>query len=383
MLKMGVPSVAKDIYMMGKHCPSIVTTGGSDFVSLYSLATDTGRDIVPDYKWFVVYYGDVNYAHTMISNSIRAYNNLSYSRQQGSLLVRNTLSFLVLSMASLQRLYGSISLCNSGALTSARTLWNEAAALLIGSLEGSSEEGIADDDGYLTHFWANYLCEPFGICDMGYSRVNHGIMILLNTGRAALDARQCSIANEHVAQIGKNLLIPFIQGSLLYSSVNFLIHSVNGEQYDFIHTAGYISGRFVLPYVYSIDHKKAALLDRYINFDMDSNYDRKSNIQVFQIFEDAITKLTGVDCADVGFLQIAQLGVCPGKLGDPNAFSGGSPQKIWIWSLLFLIFLTLIVLLFWRKCRKSAPAINENRPKDEEEITFPNPTATGAGHQLD
>jgi hypothetical protein len=372
---MGVPSLARDVYMMGKHCPSIITTGGNDFVSLYSLATDTGRDIVPDYNWFVIYYGDENYAHTMISNVIRGYNNLSYSRQQGSLLIRNTLSYLVLPMASLQRFYGSISLCNNGGLTSARTLWNEAAAMLIGSLEGNSEKGISDYDGYLAHFWANYLCEPYGVCDMGYSRVNHVIMILLNTGRAALEARQCSIVEEHVTQISKKMLIPFIQGSLFYSSANGLIHSSDSEIFDFLHTSGYISSRFVLPYVYSVDRYGASLLDRYLNFDMESNHDRNSNIQVFQVFEDAITKLTGVDCSDVGYLNNIQLGVCPGKLGDPKALSGGSFDKLWVWSLLFFLLMTAFLWFLWRKKRKPTVEVNENRPKDEEEISFPNQPA--------
>jgi len=383
MLMMGAPSLARDIYMMGKHCPSMISTEGNDFVSLYSLATDTGRDIVPDYQWFVMYYGDMDYAHAHISSIIRAYSQSIYSRQQGALLIRNALSYLVLSMASLQRLFGAISLCNSGALTSARNLWNEAAALLIGSLEGRSEEGVLDNDGYLAHFWANYLCEPFGVCDTGYSRVNHVIMILLNSGRAALDAKQCSIVEEHVSQISKKLLIPFIQGSLLYSSANMVIHSGDSRTFDFLHTSGYISSRVILPYVNLVNRREVALLDRYLNFDMEMNYDRNSNIKVFQIIEETISKLSGIDCSDVGYLKNMQLGVCPGKPGDPQLQSGGSMDSLWVGFLLFAILFALLAWIVLQRGRK--PSSNENLgnvQKDEEEISFPNPVTT-IQHQID
>jgi hypothetical protein len=371
MIAMGATPAAKDIYFNGKHSPLRVTTGGHEFLSLYNLAIDEERNIVPDFKLFTQYYHDSQYAHTTIGNIISAIRDNTYSKIQGSLLVRNTLSYLILSMASLQRLYSATSHCNTGAVINARTLWNEAAALLIGSLEGSNEEGIADDDGYLSHFWANYLCSSFGVCDMGYARVNRVIILLFNSGRAALDADQCAIAQDHALQISKNLLVPFIQGSLLYSSEASLIHSKDSHLYDFVHTAGYISSRYVLPYVYSVNPQGASLIEHYLDFDLNNlNDDRTSTREVFRVLEEAIIQMSGIDCSDVGYLKDVQLGVCRGQLGDPSASHERSSSVRWLWLLLVLL---LFGLFIWCDRRKERKVFDESQPEknaiDEEEIT--------------
>ena len=79
---------------------------------------------------------------------------------------------------------------------------DSAAALLIGSLEGTEKGGSVLDDGELLWNLANKKAFMFQTMNnLGYSKVNEALMSLLYTAKVELDAVLCLALNNTVHRI--------------------------------------------------------------------------------------------------------------------------------------------------------------------------------------
>ena len=95
-----------------------------------------------------------------------------------------------------------------------RNSLDEAAAYIIGSLEGPLRGGSPSSSGLLVYALAKEMCNAFGTCaSSGDPLVNEKLVRLFKDASGnAVEEETCERVVEDVAEIKKALLVPIIQG---------------------------------------------------------------------------------------------------------------------------------------------------------------------------
>jgi len=128
-------------------------------------------------------------------------------------------------------------------LAMASDSWDKAAAILIGSLEGTQENGT--DEGYMFYDLAQQYCQEFGTCLDSSTGIdaNEQLVSLLFTGRGASLENSCRALKKAADEISTLLLIPIIQGAL--STSTQLAKNENLQA----RAEGYVYSRALSPFV--------------------------------------------------------------------------------------------------------------------------------------
>lgn len=318
MLRMEAYDAAKDVYMLGKH--AIVENGSRvGPLSLHSLATAVERNISPSFQLFNMYFSDQNYANSAImkvfNEPIIPFVKGKSSGQKRAMIV-GILRYMVTPMAALQKLYEAVDSCNIVSTTISKISnkrWDEAAALLIGSMEGSKSGG--NEDGYLMHGLASDLCLPFGVCGKrGQAQVNILMREALYAGSSSLSTQSCDNVLDSAMAIEDLMLIPLIQASLLQTFENSKL-DVNSAD-ESLATA-YVYSHAVLPYIKD-QTKVSAVIEKNFNFELSGSPVEDGWQTVFLALETAVDNMDNVNCRDVGYLSMADAGIC----SDDGAING-------------------------------------------------------------
>jgi hypothetical protein len=298
LLSQNASNACQDIYLYGKHAV-VNGVNGAETLSLSQLATTSDRTVVPQYEKFEQYFGsDSKYAETMIIRAMSAINFPGASVSQLRAIAVNSMQYLVLYMAILQEMYAALADCNSNdALKTidASEAWDRAAALLIGSVEGTADGGTVDGQSF--YALAKARCSQFGTCgNSGNSEVNERIISLLYTGRGEVQARSCSALLRAIDEIERLLLVPLMQSTLHFAIQNE--KEPAGSQ-DADLAEGYISSLSILPLVDDANRVSATTIETNLAFQLKSKPMPDGSGAVFNALA-AIYAEMGVDCSNVG-----------------------------------------------------------------------------------
>ena len=241
LLQMKAYNAVDELYTYGKHGRG--SNGVS--ISIGQLATTKHRSIVPEFDAFIRYYTQDTYADDIIRTALDPLQ-LSWTDEQRRTVVIKATQVLVMYFAALQNAYEAVSDCNGQTLESSRSSsdsWDRAAAMLIGSLEGTKKNGTVV--GYMFYDLAQQHCSDFGTCldDITNVDVNEELVSLLYTGRGAALSNSCRALEKAADELSSLLLIPIIQGALSTSMV--LSNGENLQQ----RAEAYVYSRALVPFV--------------------------------------------------------------------------------------------------------------------------------------
>jgi hypothetical protein len=344
LLQMKAYSAAEELYTYGKH----VRGANGATASFGQLATTKHRNVVPEFDKFKQYYDDEDsFADEIIRGAISSSKldwEDKWTDEQRRVLVIRTIQVLVTYFAALQNAYEAVADCRAQTSSSQPSdSWDKAAALLIGSLEGTEKNGTSE--GYMLFELGQEHCIEFGTCadDTTSNQVNEEMLSLLYTGRGAVLSGSCRALEKAANEISSLLLIPIIQGALSTSSALTI-----ADDFE-LRAEAYVYGRALVPFVRK--RKAANDIDSYLAYPGPSDK-RHTEQKVYAALATAYPRMN-VDCEDIGMAN------------GNDTCSGVVYVSDYIWyvvgSVCVLLFACCGVCIWLRTRRKSAEP--ENNPR--------------------
>ena len=328
----------KDYYSLGRYA-SVETSQGEEVFSLKDLATTTSRQIVPAYEYFERHFeGELDedasdYSDHIIERTLGTGTTWTgATAEQKTEIVVKTMQYMVVYMASLENMYEAIDDCESNDAqrnANSANLWDRAAALMIGSLEGT--EGGGSDHGLMMYSLANKRCEQFQRCEpsTGKAELNTQLINLLYSGRGETMVNNCEALKKSTQEIEALLQVPLIQGTLRYALAN----EKRGANKSKGLAEGFVFSRSILPYVEEANGKAGRVIQTNMDFVNDPVPDGAR--AVFRAFAEAIPNMSNVDCEKVGVVDGIG-GVC-----DNNS-SSSARQRVAVTS--FVVSFTAVIV---------------------------------------
>ena len=287
LLQMKAYNAVDELYTYGKHARG--SNGVS--ISLGQLATTKHRSIVPDFDAFVRYYTQDTYADNIIRTALDPLQRSWTDGQRRTVVIKAT-QVLVMYFAALQNAYEAVSDCNAQKLETSRSSdsWDRAAAMLIGSLEGTKKNGTIE--GYMFYDLAQEHCKEFGTCldDITNVDINEKLVSLLYTGRGASLSNSCRALEKAADELSSLLLIPIIQGALSTSMA--LSNGENLQQ----RAEAYVYSHALVPFVRKRD--AANDLDFYLGNPAPSDK-RHTATKTYAALATAYPDMN-IDCENIG-----------------------------------------------------------------------------------
>ncbi len=355
LLSMKAYDAADNLYTYGKHSNSI--SDGS--LSLFHLATTQDREMVPSYDAFVRYYRNQYddpslYADHIIRAALANTGDKQWNDAQRRIIVLKSAQVLIMYFSALQPLYEAAANCGSSEdrmLDDFGDLWDQGAAFMIGSIEGTKTNGT--HDGYMLYDLAQEYCKEFGTClpDKTGVVVNDRLISLLYTGRGALLSNSCGTVRKAVNGISSLLLIPMIQGAL---SSALKISKSRGAEADVHRAEAYVYSRALLPLVAAVDWGASQKIDTFLGFPGPSST-RQTVSEVFLAFAKVYPGMN-VDCEMIGTIDGND--PCHGVV-----YEQGMNQLLWIILGSVLGFCVLCTCVFYLRSRKETRRLPENNPR--------------------
>jgi hypothetical protein len=294
LLQMKAYSAVDDLYSYGKHVRG--ANGGS--ISLKQLATTKHRNIVPEFDAFVQYYSTDTFADDIIRGAIDSSTldfKDNWTPEQSRVVILKASQVLVVYFAAMQNAYEAVEDCQIQKSQSSKSSdsWDQAAALLIGSLEGTAVNGTAE--GYMFYELAQEHCVEFGTCLDASKGVqpNEALVSLLYTGRGAALTSSCRALEKAANELSNLLLIPIIQGALSASSELKAADDLEKR------AEAYVYGRALVPFVRKRNAAKD--IDFYLGNPAPSDK-RHTEQKVYAALATAYPRMN-VDCEDVGMAK--------------------------------------------------------------------------------
>lgn len=215
-------------YMYGRNSP-VQRDSDNDPFSFYSAAdmatAITRRNAEPWYSEFLKYYNDPNYADTIIRDTLDGKGKWGNAKsvEQRSAVITETTAFMVLYLHLISQIHDAVNSCrgmSNGGEYDLTHPWDEVAALLIGSLEGTQEGGSSDpEDGQFIWGLATRRAFQFQTINGGFAKVNSQLEDLLFAGRGEIDAFDCDAFEGTANHIQELTLVPLMQ-SVLHFAIN-------------------------------------------------------------------------------------------------------------------------------------------------------------------
>uniref|UniRef100_A0A7S4AQH0 Uncharacterized protein n=1 Tax=Pseudo-nitzschia australis TaxID=44445 RepID=A0A7S4AQH0_9STRA len=287
LLQMKAYSAVEELYMYGKHARG----GRGVATSIGQLATTKHRSIVPQFDAFVQYYSSDTYADDIIHEAIDPLQ-VQWTDEQRRTVVIKASQVLVMYFAALQYAYEAVSECGIQMIDTdgPSIFWDRAAAILIGSLEGTKKNGTIE--GYMLYDLAQEHCVEFGTCidEITDNYINQELLSLLFTGRGAALSNSCRALEKAADELSSLLLIPIIQGAL-HTSIGL----TGGEDLE-RRAEAYVYSRALLPFIRK--RNAANDLDLYLGNSAPSDK-RHTASKVYAALSTAYPRMD-IDCEEIG-----------------------------------------------------------------------------------
>eukprot|EP00536_Pseudo-nitzschia_multiseries_P000699 jgi/Psemu1/1580/gm1.1580_g len=286
LLQMKAYNAVDELYTHGKHARG----AGGVVASIGQLATTKHRSIVPQFESFAQYYSTDTYADDIIRGALDPVQ-VNWTEEQRRTVVIKGSQVLVMYFAALQNAYEAVSQCSTQGIdqSGASEVWDQAAAILIGSLQATNS---VTDEGYMLYGLAEDYCVEFGTClnQTTNSYINDEVVSLLYTGRGAALSNSCRALEKTAYELSSLLLIPIIQGALSTSRT-----LSNGEDLK-QRAEAYIYSRALVPLVRRRD--AASDLELYLGNQAPSDKKHTAS-KVYAALATAYPKMD-VECEDIG-----------------------------------------------------------------------------------
>ena len=355
-MQMGAYKAAESVYAYGKHVTNADGSGGS--LSLSHLATTSDRTVVPQFETFSKYYEADDYADKIVRGAFDTSDGAMSDTRRRILVVRSS-QVLVMYFGVLQALYESVSLCNGGGserYSDASEAWDRAAAMLIGSLEGTKTDGSRH--GYMFYDLAQEYCLEFGTCleDVTDVAVNDAMIDLLYSGRGTLVAKSCGGLRKTANELSSLILIPIIQGML---SASMKISTPSNPTPQVSMAEGYVFSRAILPLVDREARKAAETISENLS---SSGAQATTAVaeEVYTSMAKAYTNGLDVDCADIGYPN--GFDPCSG-VGKIQTSRINATQLGLIAAVVAGLCVLFCCVFFMRRRKKEEEKLPENNPK--------------------
>eukprot|EP00547_Thalassionema_nitzschioides_P018160 CAMPEP_0194239472 /NCGR_PEP_ID=MMETSP0158-20130606/5916_1 /TAXON_ID=33649 /ORGANISM="Thalassionema nitzschioides, Strain L26-B" /LENGTH=2221 /DNA_ID=CAMNT_0038973949 /DNA_START=97 /DNA_END=6759 /DNA_ORIENTATION=+ len=362
LMEMEAYQAADDLYSHGKHA-EVDGFNGPEMVSLASLATSSDRSIVPQLDSFVRYYGNRNYADDIIRDALNFNKLTNASKEQRQEIVVKSIQYLVLYMGALQAAYDALNLCRDGSSNiSAEEAWDRSAALLIGSIKGSSYGSDMNRQSFFA--LAQVTCREFNNCDDdGVSQVNKKLVLLLYAGKGEIKGGSCNALSRTVKKIGTTLLVPLIQSTLRCALANDKTKEPSSSDF----AVGYIFSRAVLPLVEDVDRNQAQIINRNMDFQFRVEPVVNGAAAVFNAFA-VIYNGLNINCKDIGNASGDGVIIDPCTGVGATTIKSSSGNRVLFILAPILAVIGIVSLFFVRR------SLRKRRSKIEEEAPMFHPS---------
>lgn len=341
---LGSFNYAKLWYLYGRNSP-VEQKNDNDPYEYYSLAdlaiASSRRTADPWYSEFVRYHNNNNYADKIVRDTLEGNGKWDSSKSvaQRSAVITETSSFMILYLHLIAQINDAVNLCKgleSHAEYDLSHPWDEVAALLIGSLEGTQEGGSSDaEDGQLLWSLGSRRAFQFqSINNEGYAKVNSRLEDLLYAGKGEIDAMECTSFEKTVEQIKLVTMVPIMQSVMRYALQNEQL-STTSDSADL--ALGETFALAIIPIMETIDPSASAIVQENMIF--------QSGIQPTRDGAQAVADAIGSFAVASG-LRCGLLGYTP--QAQPCRYHGGSAAPNMgpvVWTTLASAALSLFFLL--------------------------------------
>ena len=264
--------------MSGKN--SIMDTSNTDdesydtveYRSLHSMATSSlRRETMFNEEMEAYNNDDPFYADGLIKDILNGYEYTSETRYVRASVIYNTVMTHVLYPYILGEMNDAIFKCVDGSVdkfmtgdrrsnTESNQAWDQVAAFLIGSLEGSRTGGSEDfSDGVFLWSLANKRGIEFSRLNSdGYAIVNEQLQSYLVSGKGRIQHSSCDDLSRMATNIAYMLLIPMVQTMIKYAITNQFIDWKSGD-IDVEVFQGEIYAKFMIPIYQKFKEIESAL----------------------------------------------------------------------------------------------------------------------------
>jgi hypothetical protein len=197
---------------------------------------------------------------------------------------------------------------SSDELDKASEYIDQAVALFVGSIEGSSSGGSLTDSGKFLMALGKEVCDRFGTCaTQGDSTVNELILFDLSDMKEWFETSNCASAEK----ILKGSLLPMLPVSMIQASLAFAADAAGSGAGSPAEILGSLDGVFrsIIPLVAAFDEDDADTLSDNVEFDLSRAAVVDGIDVVFDIVASSLREM-GVDCNAIGTLDSTGLSTC-------------------------------------------------------------------------
>jgi hypothetical protein len=288
---------AHDIFEHGHHSLSassfVIKDPEYDLMSLSALSNLTARASLPQFNDYTTYFGSENYAHDIIFEAIKQKGQYATAtRTELADIVKRTMQSMVSYMAVQVKMMSAIEKCKSGSPEEAKSEWDRAVALYVGSIEGILAGGNADGQGEFMYALTNEFCGDFQACESsGEASLNQQLMFSFASGRDSLVDGEC----DHLERTMTDEIVPKMAIPLIQGAISNAIKAENGAPSASLH----ILSQAVTPLLQRADSSAASVLSQ--AFGSFQSMSSPGVSAITAAFEKAIPGM-GISCKDVGSL---------------------------------------------------------------------------------
>jgi hypothetical protein len=301
-------SFAKSVYVYGSNVPAIRKSENDGFslVSLSQLAKSSERrEADPVFSQFVSYFNVQEYADKAILEALDGTGKWgTRTAKERAEVISLTSSFQIVYMEIIRKLNNAVDQCHItdpefGVDYSSGHRLDEAAAMIIGSMEGNGIGGSSDlDDGQLLWNLANERAFQFQTTNkMNYAEVNSEIFDLLYAAKGELDAVACTNLERTVLRLQQLMTVGIIQ-SVIRSAI--AADGLMATSSDISLVSGEVYALSVLPIINAHDAATAELISENMIVKEGVEPIRDGKEVVADGFGFAITRVIKLRCSYLG-----------------------------------------------------------------------------------
>jgi hypothetical protein len=301
-------SFAKSVYVYGSNVPAIRKSENDGFslVSLSQLAKSSERrEADPVFSQFVSYFNVQEYADKAILEALDGTGKWgTRTAKERAEVISLTSSFQIVYMEIIRKLNNAVDQCHItdpefGVDYSSGHRLDEAAAMIIGSMEGNGIGGSSDlDDGQLLWNLANERAFQFQTTNkMNYAEVNSDIFDLLYAAKGELDAVACTNLERSVLKLQQLMTVAVIQSIIRFA---ITADSLMATSSDLSLVSGEVFALSILPIIDAHDAATAELISENMIVKEGVDPIRDGKEVVADGFGFAITRVIKLRCSYLG-----------------------------------------------------------------------------------
>ena len=318
LMKANAVSNAREIFEYGRNSRAATFYENYGLMSLKNLSEDPVRQKAGDvYEAYRQSYGD-DFGSSIVSQVLENSLYTTASRLEKAEAVVRAVQTSVTYVNIVGRLREAIEVCKSGIPVGGdEMLADQAAALFVGSIEGTKSGGSPSNSGTMLMALGKEMCKDFGTCaTQGDATANEFIMFALSDLKEWFGTKDCSSAEE----ILEESLLPMLPVSMIQATIKF---AYTATAQDGARTALDVIAQFIIPLVGTSNQTSASALIQYTGYSSTPNGNAVVNAISYSL------RGMGVDCNSIGTYSGSNVEICrppeevPPAVDTPTDLGGG------------------------------------------------------------